>query len=145
MQFEYNPTTLFHKYDSLHKGSKPSLGKLKVLIKGWNLPKAIEGAGVKAGIKAYLWKKYLELLSTEICHRNCQRTQQESEWVTFSADRDINGTTTLPLGCLNSFHRPCCGCFSPHEYIYFPHVFLYHCWPHVLEASNHYLCDIFSI
>lgn len=57
MQFEYNPTTLFHKYDSHHKGSKPTLEKLKVLINGWNLPEAIEGVGVKAGIKVYLWKK----------------------------------------------------------------------------------------
>lgn len=43
--FEYNPTTLFHKHDSLHKGS---FEKLKVLVNGWNLPKATEGASVKA-------------------------------------------------------------------------------------------------
>lgn len=44
-QFEYNPTTLFHKHDSLHKGS---FEKLKVLVSGWNLPKATEGVRVKA-------------------------------------------------------------------------------------------------
>lgn len=143
MQFKYNPSTLFHKYDSLHKGSKPTLGKLKILITEWNLPKAIEG--VKAGIKTYLWKKCLELLSTEICHKNCQRTQQET----------LNGLLSLQTGT-EMVQQHChkvalirsidlVVVVSLHTRVHlFSSFFLYHCWPHVLEASNHYLCDIFQ-
>lgn len=75
----------------LHKGSKLTPEKLKVLINVWNLPKVTEVVSVKAGIRVrkHIYEKVTRIFFlTQICHKNSPSTQQET----------LNGFISLQSG-----------------------------------------------